>query len=191
MFMKLEDFKSLCRKYGLVCGCINEFSGEIPDKNLKEMEAALEIINNTSDYDIQSINKEYYTFSSIFVVDDKTKYFKEKFNKLKDDIILFHFHKIIGDVFFNKTKTTYLLSRPSAQPGIYADKEAIPSNRMLIAATSNLMGRIEINYEEAPAPNPLIKDDLIVFQLLPYDIVMIHSKWGDEASDPILEERKL
>lgn len=32
--------------------------------------------------------------------------------------------------------------------------------------------------------------DPIVFQLFPYGVV-IFSKWGDEANDPILEEKKL
>lgn len=64
MFMDLEDFKALCIKYGLVCGNINDYIGEIPDANLKEIMSAIDDINKHKDIQL-NINKGYTTFSKI------------------------------------------------------------------------------------------------------------------------------
>lgn len=194
MFMKLEDFKALCRKYGLVCGTLDEFKGEIPDKNLKEIEAALEIVSN-GEYNISQYFKSgVYTFKKIIVYEGYGTNYKNQIEMIKDDLSHFHFRKYFkGDIMIlydSKLIRDRAISGSDVS-GIYVDHTFLRPKQMLIAASPDLMSKIQVSYEEIPAPKSIIYDDPIVFQILSHDIVMIHSKWGDESNDPMLEERNL
>ena len=194
MFMKLEDFKALCRKYGLVCGTLDEFKGEVPDKNLKEIDAALEIVSN-GEYNIsQYFEHEVYTFKKITVIEGKGTNYRNQIEKMKDDLSHFHFRKCsLGDIMklygSRQIRDRHLFGLDIS--GIDVDHTFLHPKQMLIAASPDLMSKIQISYEEIPAPKPMIDDDPIVFQILSHDIVMIHSKWGDGSNDPMFDERKL
>lgn len=184
IFMKLDDFKNLCIKYGLVCGDMSEFKGEIPNKNIKEIIDALQIIEKINRSNLY-INYEYYTANHFSVTINKNfpnKFILEERDKLIEYAKNFHFFRS-GD--FQITDGI-----GQTREGIFANKEKLGEYRMLIAAPSNLMNAAEVGLEYYEA-KPVIKDDPIVFQILNHDIVMIHSKWGEEANDPTLNESAL
>ena len=184
----------MCRKYGLVCGTLDEFKGEVPDKNLKEIDAALEIVSN-GEYNIsQYFEHEVYTFKKITVIEGKGTNYRNQIEKMKDDLSHFHFRKCsLGDIMklygSRQIRERHLFGLDIS--GIYVDHTFLHPKQMLIAASPDLMSKIQISYEEIPAPKPMIDDDPIVFQILSHDIVMIHSKWGDGSNDPMFDERKL
>ena len=193
--MKLKDFKTLCRKYGLVCGTLDEFKGEVPDKALKEIDAALEIVSNGKYNILQYFESDLFTFKSIKIVELNDEFYKYKFEMMKDELIHFHFRKPYqgdGVKFYDSRRERERIFFGHDVSGIYVIPESnIHPEQMLIAASPNLMSNIQVSFKEIPAPKSVIEDDPIVFQILSHGIVMIHSKWGDESNDPMLEERKL
>lgn len=181
IFMKWENFKDLCVKYGLVCGVINEYKGEIPEKNLKEIYSARQITLENLDF-LSYVNKGYYSFTRV----NASNYATERQKETMSDAIK-HFH-IFHDSDFkvedlNKDKVMHSI--------FYAVKRYLKPTEMLIAAQGSEMGDITFEHDYEPKPLPLVHDDPIVFQLLPHGVVMIHSKWGDEANDPMLNENRL
>lgn len=177
LFMKLDDFKSLCKNYGLVCGAVNEFKGEIPEKNLEEIEHAFLVIHKNKEI-VSDINNGYYSLSRILF---RTRY---ELNLISQEFVNFHF--LHDDDF-----TIGEIGKESRSFGIFADKNYLKPDQILIAANGNEMESIEFDRIELKIPDAVLKNDPIVFQMLPHKIVMIHSKWGDEANDPMLEEKRL
>lgn len=43
-FITAEDVKTLCTKYGLICGELQLFKGFVPEKNLKDIENSLDVL---------------------------------------------------------------------------------------------------------------------------------------------------
>lgn len=175
MFMKLKDFKSLCVKYGLVCGPATEFKGEIPDKNLKEIKDALQILFSKRE-DMFKINNGYYSFTYITY-----HYNNETIASIRQEIKNFHFFH----------ENDYSIEDHPTEYSIYTEKKYLRWFQMLIAAPGHNMGEVHTNYKEVPQPTSRLNDDPIVFQMLPHGIVMIHSKWGEEADDPMLKQNAL
>lgn len=180
MFMRLKDFKSLCVRYGLVCGPATEFKGEIPDKNMKEIQDALQIILSKCE-DMFKINERYYSFTFMrfgyYVSEDIIA-------PIRQETKNFHF-------FHNSDYTLSDDLMNFNESSMFADKRYMKPSEMLIAAPGHNMGEVRIGRQEVPQPTSRLNDDPIVFQMLPHGIVMIHSKWGDEANDPMLKENAL
>ena len=180
LFMKLDDFKSLCKNYGLVCGDTNEFKGEIPEKNLEEIEDAFWIISKNKEA-VLDINKGYYSFSRIIF---SHGFGINEVNTIDQEFVNFHF-------LHDDDYTIDTIGEGERSYGIFADKHYLKPDQFLIAANGDEMGIIKFDRIELITPDAVLKNDPIVFQMLPHKIVMIHSKWGDEANDPMLEENRL
>lgn len=181
IFMGLDDFKSLCVKYGLVCGHIKEFTREIHDANIREIDKAMNIcVKEGADV----INSDYLAIKSVRTnMDDD-----ERVIRIKDYIKNFHFvHKEHLRIY--KPKDLVWDHRSDSHISVYSDR--LRETDMLIAAPAHEMSEIRIEYQIINTPKTLVEDDPIVFQLLPHKIVMIHSKWGKEAGDPLIEEGRL
>lgn len=186
IFMRFGDFKNLCVKYGLICGCLQEFKGDVPDKNLEEISSALETIFSIDTY-ADVINSGYYKVSSISIVEGRNgRKLTDEIHALQEHLNNFHFYKAGDFNIIEECDNFY------SHNGIYnTDPFMLDRDDFLIAAPAGLMEKVVYNYQTFKEPKSIFKDDPIVFQILPHDIIMIHSKWGDESNDPMLEERKL
>lgn len=179
IFMGLDDFKSLCVKYGLVCGHIKEFTGKIYDANIREIDKAMNICVKEG---ANVINSDYLAIESVRTnMDDD-----ERVIRIKDYIKNFHFaHK----EYLRNYEPKYLVWDYRSDSHISVYSHNLRETDMLIAAPGHEMSEIRIEYQIINTPKTLVEDDPIVFQLLPHKIVMIHSKWGEEAG--LIEEGRL
>lgn len=176
LLMKRDDFKSLINEYRLSCGAIEQYIGEVPDKNLKEIEIAFDNISRINIDKVYSPNrdvrlirklyytgnvKEYYEFQSFpFLGIGENKYLKS----------------ISEDDFYPFKNEEYAVSR------------LLSRKSMLIAATGDKINSIKF---EKNILKPLVENDPIVFQFLPMELVIIHSKWGNEEEAIRNYKRKL
>lgn len=66
-FITVESVKNICKKYGLVYGIISKYTGEVPDKNLEQMEA-FKIDENDECYLMETLYR-YARGSGIYYID--------------------------------------------------------------------------------------------------------------------------
>ena len=176
LLMKRDDFKSLINEYRLSCGAIEQYIGEVPDKNLKEIEIAIDTIsriNIDNDYSpnrgVRLIRKLYYTSN------------------------VEEYYEFQSFPFLGIGENKYIRSIPEDDSYFFRDKEYVVSrllrkDSMLIAATGDKINSIKF---EKNILKPLVENDPIVFQFLPMDLVIIHSKWGAEEEAIRNYKRKL
>lgn len=159
LFVDYNIFKSLIYKYKLVCGKAEKYVGEIPDKNLIEIKTAIDNIN-----DVKPLNGSYiYPNSDIKIV---TRIIYSSIIPDNSDNLLYMFPFVRESDEINIRKTKF-----------YSIECERPSfNDIFIAATANMM-KNNVEMIQIGIPSSLLRNDPIVFQILPYDVVMIHSKW--------------
>lgn len=152
IFLKVDDFKKVLEKYGLVAGLASQYTGTIPDDCLELIHKAR--IAHDNNHNIINCNYKIIKTINAFALT-----LEEKDKIIKDLMSKFGQFPFVKESHSNMT-TSY-----------------INSNTFLIAATPDKMK------DTVTVVTSLIKADPIVFQLLPYDIVVVHAKWGDEADD--------
>lgn len=199
IFLRTEDFTDLLVKYNLTCGRLSSYTGEIPYENLveiKQVSDKLKEIGEENQYsnkinDCNTIGYleknslfhvtldgldygivDLYTCSSLsFMSAHGNREFKKE--KIQDEY-LYNGRKISTE--------EYNVIEDKRKRLPFDDRTETVPDELFIAAPVQEM-KSDLNSE-------IMSLDPIVFQLFPYGVV-IFSKWGDEANDPMLEERKL
>ena len=174
IFLKVDDFKKVLEKYGLVAGLALQYTGTIPDDCLELIHKVRTIQQENNDTDlIRQINIEYQLIVSPSNADLNRRYsFLSSSNDEYDKYIEEKKKEAAKNALKYKNFPFIRVDQPDGVQISYLE-----NNTFLIAATPDKM------------KNPLdvvkssIDSDPIVFQLLPYDIVVVHAKWGDEAND--------
>lgn len=93
--------------------------------------------------------------------------------------------KIQDEYFYNERKIS------AEEYNVIKDKrKRFPFNNRTKTAPEELFIAAPVQEMKSDLNSEIMSLDPIVFQLFPYGVV-IFSKWGDEANDPILEEKKL
>lgn len=150
IFLKVDDFKKVLEKYGLVSGLASQYTGTIPDDCLDLIHKAQIIASNNHD---EFFSSGYKFINQIYPYNEECIPFcKHLISKYKN-------FPFIKEITYNMLV------------------ENIDNGTFLIAATPDKMKNTLTVVESR------INSDPIVFQLLPYDIVVIHAKWGNEAND--------
>lgn len=173
IFLKVDDFKKVLEKYGLVAGLASQYTGTIPDDCLELIHKAQIIQQENNDTDlIRQINSKYLLVVSTSNVDLNRRH---SFS-LSDDEYDKYIKEKKKDAAENALKyKNFPFLRVGQPDGVQISE--IMSKTFLIAATPDKMKN----------PLDVVKSDIfsdpIVFQLLPHDIVVVHAKWGDEAND--------
>lgn len=178
LFIKKADFMELLFKYKLVCGMVEDYTGNIPDKNLFEVQEALTIINSRDDIYDWRINRGLIYVDEVIITDG----FRTKNRWSKDDALktsAFPFAYDCGSVM----PTTLI-------PNTCEYGRKLKPTDFLIAAPAKFINH-EVEFSRhQPTFKPKSRiDDPIVFQILPYGIIMIHTMWGGEADDPIFKDK--
>ena len=191
IFLKTSDFVDLLMKYNLTCGRFSKYTGSIPYENLVE-------IKNVHDKLLKLPEAGKYCN----IVNDKNVVHAPLKDKVMDVYIdgkLWgthnHMFPIIASsirekVEYRNHKIQYFLDGQEITKEQYDySQEAykrfpfknadMKHYELFIAAPPQEMK--EDLYSEIQAKDP------IVFQLFPYGVV-IYSKWGEEANDPIFNE---
>ena len=169
-----DSFYKLCHKYKLSVGYLKEFTGVIPDANLKEFSDIKYKMARYGGYTKLRTNPHTIEIKRIYNLSDKSdssisKYFDYSFNIISYPAYLYRMSNI--DEFKDKE---------------WADKVSldvyyVPTTTMFIACPkSNLQEKKVI------VSHPV---DPIIFQYCPFG-VLIYTMWGKEAEDKVFEEYK-
>lgn len=169
-----DSFYKLCHKYKLSIGLLEQFTGVIPDANLKEFSDIKYKMDHYSGYVKLDTNKHIVEIQRIYNFSDKSdfsirKYFDNNFNIISYPAYIYD----MGDIeeFKNKewAKKVSLSVRYTRRDDIF-----------IACPKSNLQEKVVIVSHAV---------DPIIFQYCPYG-VLIYTMWGKESEDKVFEEYK-
>lgn len=60
LLVRFDDFEQIVKKYNLTCGCLEDYTGVIPEKNLKELEEAKENLKKAKGFDYKDFHSNFY-----------------------------------------------------------------------------------------------------------------------------------
>ena len=168
------SFYKLCRKYELSIGRLEQFTGVIPDNNLKELSDIKYKMDNYSGYVKLDTNKSMVRIIKIYNTSDKSdsdirKCLDYNFNIVPGHGTVYNMNYIEG---FENEKWA---------EAVGLDVHYIRRDEVFIACPkSNLQEKTVI------VSHPV---DPIIFQYCPFG-VLIYTMWGKEAEDKVFEEYK-
>ena len=166
-----DSFYKLCHKYKLSVGYLEEFTGVIPEANLKELSDIKYKMDRYGGYTKLRTNPHTIEIKRIYNLSDKSdssirKYFDYSFNIISYPTSLYRMSDI--DEFKDKEWANR----------VHLD---VRRDEMFIACPkSNLQEKKVI------VSKPI---DPIIFQYCPYG-VLIYTMWGKESEDKVFEEYK-
>ena len=169
-----DSFYKLCHKYKLSIGYLEEFTGVIPEANLKELSDIKYKMDHYSGYVKLNTNHHIIEIKRIYNSSDKSdssisKYFDYSFNIISYPAYLYR----MSDIKEFKDKEW--------AEKVSLDVRYINRDEIFIACPkSNLQEKKVI------VSHPV---DPIIFQYCPYG-VLIYTMWGKEAKDKVFEEYK-
>lgn len=169
-----DSFYKLCHKYKLSVGSLEQFTGVIPDANLKEFSDIKYKMGHYSGYVKLNTNHHTIEIKRIYNRSDKSdssinKYFDYSFNIISYLAYLYR----MSDIKEFKDKEW--------AEKVSLDVRYVNRDEMFIACPkSNLQEKKVI------VSHPV---DPIIFQYCPYG-VLIYTMWGKEAEDKVFEEYK-
>lgn len=169
-----DSFYKLCHKYKLSVGSLEQFTGVIPDANLKEFSDIKYKMDYYAGYERLNTNHHIVEITRIYNSSDKSdssisKYFDYSFNIISYPAYLYRMSDI------KEFKDKEWAERVSF------DVRYVNRDEMFIACPkSNLQEKTVI------VSHPV---DPIIFQYCPYG-VLIYTMWGKEAEDKVFEEYK-
>lgn len=187
-----KQFDDVCKKYKLVKGLLKQYTGVIPDRNIREILEVKRKLNGEgpmfSDLGLEYANGAYYYVTGInYGYSDS----ETMLNNLKK-YIESHNHIVIGS---DTEGTLRLSSIINKNPGLPADVKAF-SYPNIVSFDAVKIGRNELFVACPPSQlnNPEVTItkkavDPIVYQPCAYGI-LIHSMWGEESEDKVFEEYK-
>lgn len=204
-----DVFYTLLKKYGLMIGRVNDYTGVIPEKNLKEIETVQEKLKEISAFYLPTPYKDLYEdlglgkyyrvmllvkdVSSLSYTDDgeviKRLVEKEWRNLIPSPV---DYRLLRGNGIERYSINSYLKCiytegifeksvKYFKEDPIWTSINGFPvtSDTLLIAAPEKYL-KNKVTVSSFPV-------DPIVFQPCPYG-VLIHSVWGEEAEDKVLAD---
>lgn len=174
-FITEIEVEKICKKYGLVCGKTEDFTGFVPDKNLREIEA----------FKIKEIDQPFG-----LVIDRQDRIIGSLSKEdIIDDWCVRQLNK--EDGYFYLVGTSGDVSKQfSPKASLYSHLDyvkAVPAkNKLMICAPVkdfDMIGKSVKGYH-------IVKDDPIVLKPVNGGYLIV-TAWGDEASDPIVVNNKM
>lgn len=169
-----DSFYKLCHKYKLSVGYLEQFTGIIPDANLREFSDIKYKMDHYSGYVKLNTNKNIIEIQRIHNYSDKSsssihEYFDYSFNIISYPAYIYRMSNI--EEFKDKKWAEK----------VHLDVKYVNRYEMFIACPkSNLQEKTVIVSHVV---------DPIIFQYCPYG-VLIYTMWGKEAEDKVFEEYK-
>lgn len=187
--VRRSDFVEILKKYNLVCGMFENYTGVVPDKNAREIEDALNKIQVLRDSTNKKLLYEAYHKYMTYCIKEVTFYRSYKLPKDRKRLLnLFPFalcdreaypHSYDGEIIFYLANNGIKLENVNN-----LNKERVG---MFICAPANEMNNSK-NKVKFSVFTPRT-DDPFICSLTPYGVV-IHSMWGREAEDETLKKYK-
>lgn len=166
------DVKRLCEKYGLVYGPIQNFTGFVPEKNLREIEAFYHkdlntwVLFKTAMLGVTTFNEtpvaEYYTEIAALEALQKL----EEKSDSRSIIDTWSPSRLI-EFFETRKKGSFLIAAPKADMIVDMNQQIVDSKIVPVA----------------------VPDPVVLFPIAE-GFYLIVTAWGDEASDPLVVNEK-
>lgn len=193
--ISMEDFKKVLDKYDLIIGDVGNFVGEIPMKNLKEIENTPYLHSEyREDYILRYLEeiKSWDTDNANIAQNLYNKYAK------KHNFIL-----LLNGTMHDKMRQGHCSSAEVITEFLeFSEEDAINFKDCRVEfdfdykriGNLGIAGKredfdatfVEDFYSES-SPKLIVDEDPIVFRTLKNGFVQIITKWGEEANDPILQ----
>lgn len=169
-----DSFYKLCHKYKLSVGFLEQFTGVIPDANLKEFSDIKYKMDHYSGYVKLDTNKHIIRIKRIHNFSNKSdfsisKYFDDNFNIISHPAYIYNMDDI--EEFKNKEWAKK----------VSLSVHYIRRDEIFIACPKSNLQEKKVIVSHAIDP--------IIFQYCPYGI-LIYTMWGKEAEDKVFEEYK-
>ena len=169
-----DSFYKLCHKYKLSVGYLEQFTGVIPDANLKEFSDIKYKMDHYSGYVKLHTNKNIIEIQSIHNYSDESssnihKYFDYSFNIISYPNYL------------NRMDNIAEFKDKKWAEKVYLDVKYVNRYEIFIACPKSNLQEKTVIVSHAVDP--------IIFQYCPYG-VLIYTMWGEEAEDKVFEEYK-
>ena len=168
------SFYKLCRKYGLSIGRLEQFTGVIPDANLKEFSDIKYKMDRYSGYVKLDTNKNMVKIIKIYNTSDKSDSSIRECLDYNFNIVLGH-----GTVYNMNYIEGFENEKWAEAVGL--DVHYVRRDEMFIACPKSNLQENKVIVSHAVDP--------IIFQYCPYG-VLIYTMWGDEAEDKVFKEYK-
>lgn len=181
LLVSYADFEYIIKKYKLVCGLLEQYTGVIPQKNVEELVKAKDIIDkNYFNYSKKYLKNLYYIASTSAEIKDEDKF------------RIFPFCYIIEDrdseearfCFYGVKRSYYIIANGGTCEKHFL--ELVNKNNptdLFIAAPKKDMNT-SVSFLESLMPKP---QDPFICSYTEYGI-LIYTKWGEEAEDEVLDK---
>lgn len=195
LLISSEQFEKLCKKYKLTTGLLSDYTGIIPDKNIKEIQNARSKIR-TFQGQLNYANERKYLWkitececeasssSSQDIFDDFVKWVKSKNGLVFASKRNYNWDKSlwVRDMKFENPDIPSNVKSYAHETLFKAKGQLVTQDTMFIACPPEQLKEQSLKITKRAV-------DPIVFQYSQYGIV-IHSIWGEEAEDKVFEEYK-
>lgn len=194
LLISSEQFEKLCKKYKLVTGLLNNYTGIIPNKNIEEISNVKGKIHSFKDSINYSVANKKYLWKINECIDSSLNG-REIFNELVDWIRSKNNFVFADRDVYNFDNYLWLEDMKKVNPDLPENVKQYTKDS-LFKFSGKLVSK-DTMFIACP-PEQLKKQTLkitkraidpIVFQYSPYGIV-VHSVWGEEAEDKVFEEYK-
>lgn len=192
LLISFEQFEKLCKKYRLETGLISEYTGIIPNKNIKEIQNVKEKVNYFNK-PLNGFEKSAYIWkvtecengtNDDDIFSDFTEWIKSKHNLIYSDRNEYNFD---GSLWLDDVKNVN--SDIPSNVKHYRYESLFKIRGYLIKKDTLFIACPPEQLKEQSLKITKKAIDPIVFQYSPYGIV-VHSVWGEEAEDEVFEEYK-
>ena len=202
--ISFDQFYDILKKYKLTVGRIHNYTGIIPQKNIEEIsevkrkieanrEMCLEVLNYyTRHKDRNDSYNRFYYVKEISVRDSDYKKLAKSLEKVlssKGFLVKYPYGSDYGvssigikDASYSNEWIDEEEYRTRRSDDIFLRVNKLDHTDLLIAAPENSFSE-KFKITQMPV-------DPIVFQCCPYGVI-VHSVWGEEANDKVLEEYKM
>lgn len=193
LLISSEQFEKLCKKYKLTTGLLSDYTGIIPDKNIKEIQNVRSKIR-TFQGQLNYANERKYLWkitecenrvnSDNNVFDDFVKWIESKNGLVFADVGKYNWDEYLwmSDMKFENPDIPSNVRNYELDSLLKAKGYLITQDTMFIACPLKQLKEQSLKITKRAV-------DPIVFQYSQYGIV-IHSIWGEEAEDKVFEEYK-
>ncbi len=176
-----DEFKKICAKYKLVTGPLCDYNGVIPERNIADITIAISKLEQDAKFPVNDIDNWLFKDANYMYVqriENVNEYCLKKvpeFMRTHRIVRLRKGEKLWGDsISAEKTGSPYF--------GEYARLYGVAIDRtsMFIACPEKYLNNPHLKITTQPV-------DPIVYQYTHFGI-MIHTMWGEEAEDKVLQE---
>ena len=190
--VKRSDFVEILKKYNLVCGKFENYTGVVPDKNAREIDAALNkiqaLVENKMTPNNQELLYEAYHKYMTFYIEEITFFRSYKVPKDRKRLLnLFPLALCNIEAYSYNDEIIYDLENNGVKFDESVNNLGKKRINMFICAPANEMNNSK-NRVKFSVFTPRT-DDPFICSLTPYGVV-IHSMWGREAEDEAIKKYK-